>query len=89
MSTLNNNKKSVSKVIAKLLLCASISAWEEEGVYDSSFFTLTQILELSALDLLFMLFSDVMQPIFFVNEFFATLIAFCNWVMVDLPCMTY
>jgi hypothetical protein len=48
---------------------------------------LTQILELSALGFLFMLFSDVVQSIFFVDEFFAALLAFYNRVVMDVPCM--
>jgi hypothetical protein len=48
---------------------------------------LIQILELSALDLLFMLFSDVVQSIFFMDEFFAAFVAFYNRVVMDVPCM--
>jgi hypothetical protein len=47
-----------------------------------------QIFLFSALDLLFVLFSDVMQSIFFMNEFFAALVAFYNCVVVDVPSMT-
>ena len=46
-----------------------------------------QILELSALDLLFMLFSYVVQSIFFMDEFFAAFVAFYDWMVMDAPCM--
>jgi hypothetical protein len=49
---------------------------------------LMQIFVFSALDLPFMLLSDVVQSIFFMNEFFAAFVAFYNWVAVDVPCMT-
>jgi hypothetical protein len=81
-----NKKNSVSKVIAKVSHVHINICLAEE--YDSLFFTLMQILELSALDLLFMLFSDVVQSIFFMNEFFAAFVASYNWVVVYMPCMT-
>jgi hypothetical protein len=48
---------------------------------------LMQILALSALDLLFMLFSDVVQSVFFMDEFFAAFVTFYNRAVVDMPCM--
>ena len=51
--------------------------------------TLIQILEMSALDLLlFVLLSNVVQSILFMNEFFAAFMAFYNWMMVDVSFMT-
>lgn len=48
-----------------------------------------QILEMSALDLLvFVLLSNVVQSILFMNEFFAAFMAFYNWMMVDVSFMT-
>ena len=50
---------------------------------------LIQILEVSALDLLlFVHFSNVVQSILFMNEFFAAFMAFYNWMVVDVSCMT-
>ena len=79
-------KNSVSNVIAKVSHVRINVCLGEEN--DSLFFTLIQILELSALDLLLMLFSNVVQPIFFMNEFFAAFVASYNWVVVYMPCMT-
>ena len=43
---------------------------------------------MSALDLLlFVLFSNVVQSILFMNEFFAAFVAFYNWMVVDVSCM--
>jgi len=53
----------------------------------SLFPTLIQILELSVFDLLFMFFSDVMQSIFFMNEFLATFMTLYYGKMVDMPSM--
>ena len=84
-----NKKNSVSNVIAKVShVRINIYLGEE---YDSSLFTfpfLIRILELSALGLLLMLFSNVVQSIFFMNEFFAAFVASYNWVVVYMPCMT-
>lgn len=52
------------------------------------FFMSIQIFLFSAFDLFFMFFSDMVQSIFFMNEFFATFMAFYNWVVVDESCMT-
>lgn len=46
-----------------------------------------QMLILSALNLLFMLLSGMVQSVFFVDKFFATLITFHNWVVMNMPCM--
>ncbi len=55
---------------------------------DLLFLTLIQILEMSALDLLFVLFSNVVQSILFMNEFFAAFVAFYNWMVVDVSRVT-
>ena len=81
-----NKKNSVSNVIAKVSHARINICRGEE--YSSLFFTLIQILELSALGLLLMLFSNVVQSIFFMNEFFAAFVASYNWMVVYMPCMT-
>ena len=82
-----NKKNSVSNVVAKVShVRINICLGEE---YDSLLFTLIRILELSALGLLLMLFSNVVQSIFFMNEFFAAFVESYNWVVVYMPCMTY
>jgi hypothetical protein len=50
---------------------------------------LIQILELSALDFLFMFFSDAMQSIFFMNELFAAFIPFYDWMMMMDICLAW
>ncbi len=48
---------------------------------------LMQIFVFSYFDLPPMLLSDMMQSIFFMNEFFAAFVTFYNWVVVNMPCM--
>jgi hypothetical protein len=83
---LSNQEESISKVIAKasptrIDICLGSSS-------SILYFMFVQFFVFSALDLLFMLFSDVVQSIFFMNEFFAAFVAFYNWVMMGVPCMT-
>jgi hypothetical protein len=78
-------RKSVSEVIAKVSHMHINICLRSRRILS---FTLMQIFVLSALDLLFMLFSDVVQSIFFMNEFLAAFVAFYNWLVMDMPCMT-
>lgn len=43
----------------------------------------------STIYLFFMFFSDEMEPIFFMNEFFAALMTFYNDMMVCMSCVLY
>ena len=43
----------------------------------------------SMIYLFFMFFSDMMEPIFFMNEFFAALMTFYNCMMVYMSCVSY
>jgi len=43
----------------------------------------------SMIYLLLMFFPDMMKSIFFMNELFAALMTFYNWMMVYVSCVCY
>ncbi len=45
------------------------------------------ILSISAFDFIFMLFSGMVKPVFFMDEFFAAATALYNSFFVDMSCM--
>jgi len=74
-------------VMMEVCWIASTPARVEEK-WHNCLLRVMQIFLFSALNLFFMLFSDVVQSIFFMNKFFAAFMAFYNCVVVDVSCMT-